>query len=224
MNKQLADTLEKKLGISQEQIVREEYEMIILKALFESKLGKLFVFRGGTALRLAYGSPRFSQDLDFSIIENIGEKELNVLLKRIAGQNKALQLKEALQKKYTYFGLFRVKEDFLKQAFSIKLEASIRPIEMRKNKDYRLLMLNSQVTNLTALAQVAGLEWIKKEKKTIKPPRVRDIFDLWFIGQKLGKRSKMDFNAWKSSIIKRELYKFLPENDRRLLEQWLPEK
>ena len=222
MNKQLADTLEKKLGISQEQIVREEYEMIILKSLFESELGKSFVFRGGTALRLAYGSPRFSEDLDFSVIESIDEKESKVLLKKIANQNEALQLKEALQKKYTYFGLFRVKEDFLKQTFSIKFEASIRPAEMQKNKDYRLLTLNSQVTNLTVLAQVASLEWIKKEKKTIKPPRVRDTFDLWLIDQKLGRRAKMNFSAWKASIVKRELRKLLPENDRRLLEQWLP--
>lgn len=224
MNKQLADTLEKKLGISQEQIVREEYEMIILKALFESELGKSFVFRGGTALRLAYGSPRFSEDLDFSIIENIKTKTLKALLKKIADQNKAIQLKEALQKKHTYFGLFRVKEDFLKQAFSIKFEASIRPVEMKQNKDFRLLTLNSQVTNLTALAQVASLEWIEKEKKTIKPPRVRDIFDLWFIGQKLNRKTKMGFRAWKASTVKRALHKLLPENERRLLEQWLPEK
>lgn len=165
MNKQLAEVLEKKLGISQEQIVREEYELVILKALFESELGKSFVFRGGTALRLAYDSPRFSEHLDFSIIEDVDEKKLKVLLKKIAGQNQALQLKEALQKKFAYFGLFRVKEDFLKQAFSIKFEASIRPIEMQKDKDYRLLTLSSQVSALTVLAQVASLEWIRKKKK-----------------------------------------------------------
>lgn len=224
MNEQLAETLEKKLGISQEQIVREEYELIILKTLFESELGKSFVFRGGTALRLAYGSPRFSEDLDFSIIENIDKKKLKNLLKKIAGQNEALQLKEALQKKYTYFGLFKVKENFLKQAFSIKFEASIRPVEMRKDKDYRLLTLSSQVSALTALAQVASLEWIEKEKKTIKPPRVRDIFDFWFIGQKLAKPAKVDFSMWKTKIVRRELHKLLPEGKRRLLEQWLPEK
>lgn len=224
MNKQLAETLEKKLGISQEQIVREEYEMIILKALFESKLGKSFVFRGGTALRLSYGSPRFSEDLDFSIIEDLDKKELKTLLKKVAEENEALQLKEALQKKYTYFGLLRVKEDFLRQPFSIKFEASIRPAEWKKDKDYQLLVLKSNVTALTVLAQVASLDWIKKEKKTIKPPRVRDVFDLWFIGQKSGKPVKMDFSAWGAKIVKRELHKLLPANDRKLLEQWLPEK
>ena len=224
MNKQLVEILEKKLGISQEQIAREEYEMIILKALFESELGKSFIFRGGTVLRLAYGSPRFSEDLDFSIIEDFDKKELKALLKKIADQNKALQLKEVLQKRYTYFGLFRVKEDYLNQAFSIKFEASIRRADWKKDKNYKLLALNSNVTALTVLAQVASLEWIRKEKKTIKPPRVRDIFDFWFIGQKLNKPTKMDFSAWETKIVKRELYKLLPEKERRLLEKWLPEK
>lgn len=224
MNKELADILEKRLGISQEQVVREEYEIIILKMLFESEVGKSFVFKGGTALRLAYGSPRFSEDLDFSVIGDFDKRKLKALLEKIAAQNEALQLKKVLQKRYTYFGLFRVKEDFLKQAFSIKFEASTRPVKMQEDRDYRLLVLGSQVTNLTVLAQVASLQRIEKEKKTIKPPRVRDVFDLWFIAQKLGKRAKMDFSRWETKIVKRELHKLLPENNRRLLEQWLPKR
>ncbi len=224
MNKELAEILEKRLGISQKQVVREEYEMVILKTLFESETGKSFIFKGGTALRLAYGSPRFSKDLDFSVIENFDRKKLKALLEKIADQNESLQLKEALQKRYTYFGLFRIKEDFLKQALSIKFEVSIRPVKIRKDKDYQLLALSSKVTNLTALAQVASLEWIEKEKKTIKPPRIRDIFDLWLIAQKLGKGAKMDFGGWEAKVVRRELHKLLPENDRRLLEQWLPKR
>ena len=224
MNRQLAETLEKKLGIFQEQIVREEYEMIILKALFDNELGKSFIFRGGTALRLAYGSPRFSVDLDFSIIEDIDKKKLKELLKKISNQNTSLQLKEALQKKFTYFGLFKVKENFLKQSFSIKFEASIRRVKMVKDRDYKLVALKSSVTSLTVLAQVASLEWIKKEKNNIKQARIRDVFDLWFINQKLGKSTKMDFKGWDVRIVRGELHKLLPLNERRLLKQWLPEK
>jgi predicted nucleotidyltransferase component of viral defense system len=224
MNKELASILEKRLGISQEQIVREEYEMIILKTLFESEVGESFVFTGGTALRLAHGSPRFSEDLDFSIIGDFDRKKLKQSLEKIADQDESLQLKEALQKRFTYFGLFKVKEDSLHQPLSIKFEASTRPVKMQKDKDYQLLVLDSQVTNLTVLAQVASLEWIEKEKKTIKPPRVRDIFDLWFIAQRLDKPAKMDFSGWETKVVKRELHKLLPENDRRLLEQWLPKR
>jgi predicted nucleotidyltransferase component of viral defense system len=224
MNKQLADNLEKSLNISQEQIVREEYEMIILKQLFESELGSLFVFKGGTALRLAYGSPRFSEDLDFSVLEDFSKGKLDRLLRGIASQNDALEIMDLTQRHYTYFGLFRIKENFMNQAFSIKFEASIRPVSLKKDIDYKLLALSSKITSLTVLSQVESLEQIEKEKKTIDPLRVWDVFDLWFIGQKLGNPASMDFNQWKTEEIRRDLFKFLPEKDKRLIEEWLPKK
>lgn len=224
MNKQLADTLQKSLGISKEQIVREEYEMIILKTVFESEIGKSFVFKGGTVLRLAYGSPQFSEDLNFSVVEKFDKKTLDKLLKSIADQYKTLELIETRQKYFTYFALFKAKEEFTSQAFSIKFEASIRPADWTKNKDYHLLALTSRVTNLTVLAQVATLERIEQDKLIIDPPRVRDLFDLWFISQKLGKQTKMDFKGRDAKVVRRELHKFLPERERRMLEQWLPEE
>ncbi|MDD3819487.1 MAG: nucleotidyl transferase AbiEii/AbiGii toxin family protein [Actinomycetota bacterium] len=224
MNKQLAEDLQRKLGISQEQIVREEYEMIILKQLFESEIGKSFVFKGGTALRLAYGSPRFSEDLDFSIIEDFSKAKIDNIFKAVEKQYKTVKLEEALQKTYTYFGLFRIKEDFLNQTFSIKFEASIRPADLEKDKDYNLVVLNSKVTSLTVLAQVMSLERIKQEKKTIQPPRIRDIFDLWFIAQKQGRTIPMDFGKIDRKVVRRDLFKFLPEKDKGLIEKWLKEK
>ncbi len=224
MNKQLADDLQKRLSISQEQIVREEYEMIILKQLFESELGKSFVFKGGTALRLAYGSPRFSEDLDFSILNIFSKEKLDNLLKVAEKQYKTLTLVETVQKTYTYFGLFRVKEDFMNQAFSIKFEVSIRPVDLKKETDYQLVTLSSKITNLTILAQVMSLERIEKEKRTIQPPRVRDIFDLWFISQKQGKTLPMDFGKTDRKVVRRDLFKFLPEKDKGLIEKWLKER
>jgi predicted nucleotidyltransferase component of viral defense system len=221
MNKQLADDLQKRLGISQEQIVREEYEMIILKQLFESELGKCFVFKGGTALRLAYGSPRFSEDLDFSVLNIFSKEKLDNLLKVVEKQYKTLTLMETVLKTYAYFGLFRIKEDFMNQAFSIKFEVSIRQIDLKKETDYQLTALSSKITNLTVLAQVMSLERIEKEKRTIQPPRIRDIFDLWFISQKQGKILPMDFGKADRKVIRRDLFKFLPEKDKGLIEKWL---
>ncbi len=66
----------------------------------------------------------------------------------------------------------------MNQAFSIKFEASIHPISLEKGTDYNLLALSSRITSLTVLAQVENLSQIKKEKKTIDPLRIRDIFDL----------------------------------------------
>jgi predicted nucleotidyltransferase component of viral defense system len=224
MNKQLADDLQKSLSISEEQIVREEYEMIILKQLFESELGSLFVFKGGTALRLAYGSPRFSEDLDFSVLGGFSKEKLDALLKGLPRQYEVIKIIDLTQKRYTYFGLFRIKENFMNQAFSIKFEASVRPTVLEKDIDYKLLALSSKVTSLTVLAQVESMAQIEKEKKTIDPLRVRDIFDLWFIGQKSGNPAPMNFNNWDTEIVRRELFKYLPEKDKRLVEQWIPKK
>lgn len=161
--------------------------------------------------------------MDFSVIEAFNKEALNALLRSIDNEYKALELIEIIQKHFTYFALFKVKEEFMPQVFSIKFEASIRPVAWNKDGDYKLLALGSKVTNLTVLAQVATLEKINQEKLTIDPPRIRDIFDLWFIGQKLKKAIPMDFKDWNIKVVKRELHKFLPEQDRKLLEQWLKE-
>jgi predicted nucleotidyltransferase component of viral defense system len=65
MDKNLAEQFSKELKININQIVREYWEMLILKELAESPLGEKLVFIGGTALCLAYNSPRFSDDLGF---------------------------------------------------------------------------------------------------------------------------------------------------------------
>ena len=223
MRGEVADNLAKSIGISRDQVVREEYEMIVLKALFEREVGSAFVFKGGTGLRLAYGSPRFSEDLDFSVVKDFKKAKVDSVLKAVANLHKALSLVETRQKKYTYFALFRVEESFLHLTFSIKFEASTRPVNWKKNRDYELRTLTSRVTSLTVLAQVATLQQIEQEKITIQPLRIRDIFDLWFIGQRLGKPTQMDFGRQDAKVVKRELHKFLPEGERKLLEQWLAE-
>jgi len=76
MDRSSAEFLSRRLGIAVEQVVREEIEIAILRPLLESRIGNSLVFKGGTALRLAYGSPRFSDDLDFSSLAPIEEKDL----------------------------------------------------------------------------------------------------------------------------------------------------
>ena len=73
MDQQLAEKLSRELRISPEQIAREEYELLILDKWMASRLGNALVLKGGTALRLAYGSPRFSDDLDFSLLTPVSE-------------------------------------------------------------------------------------------------------------------------------------------------------
>ncbi|MEK7554163.1 MAG: nucleotidyl transferase AbiEii/AbiGii toxin family protein [Patescibacteria group bacterium] len=48
-------------------IVREYAQHIFLTELYRLPLSERLLFKGGTALRIVYGCPRFSEDLDFSL-------------------------------------------------------------------------------------------------------------------------------------------------------------
>ena len=47
-------------------IVREYFQHIFLSELYKLPESDKMLFKGGTALRIVYGSPRFSEDLNFS--------------------------------------------------------------------------------------------------------------------------------------------------------------
>jgi len=219
MDKELAQQLSKKLKISAPQIVREEYEMIILKELFSSFVGEKLVFKGGTALRLGYESPRFSDDLDFSAMGKIKLEIFEEVCKKISDSNENLYLVEALEKAFTLFALFKVSDPSLTQKFSIKIEISIRKIELKEGKDYVPLLLKSSVSPVNLIANTVTLEKILSDKMAIQPRRIRDIFDIWFIEQRLGiANTKMDFSQFSNNDVRRELNKLLPINYRGLIE------
>ncbi len=47
-------------------IIREYFQHVFLSELYKLTEAQHLLFKGGTALRIVYGSPRFSEDLDFS--------------------------------------------------------------------------------------------------------------------------------------------------------------
>lgn len=208
MNLLLAKELSKKLQISVDRVVQEEYELVLLKEIFDSSLGKRLVFKGGTALRLAYGSPRFSEDLDFSLLETISEKEFCGLMQRIGRLLETLKLVECRKKYYTLFALFKVTEDFLAQPFSIKIEVARR----KKIRNYELKLLTSQVSNLQVLAKVMALDDILADKLNAAKGREksRDLFDLWYIGEL--KKTPIKIPKGPSlPQLRAELHKYLPK-------------
>lgn len=57
-------------------IFQEEMQKAVLTALSQNGCFNNIVFKGGTALRLFYGNPRFSEDID--LVLNEGEKEFDL--------------------------------------------------------------------------------------------------------------------------------------------------
>lgn len=64
--------------------LREYLQVLVLRSLHESEAFRPLAFVGGTALRFLHGLPRFSEDLDFSLVSAAGYagKEWMAKLKR----------------------------------------------------------------------------------------------------------------------------------------------
>jgi len=223
MDQPSAEFFSRKLGIAVEQIVREELEIAVLKPFLESRFGNELVFKGGTALRLAYGSPRFSDDLDFSALAPIEESAFKKASLAAAKNAPEASLTEALAKYHTLFALYQFRVPFIRRPFSMKVEISTRRESWKQHRDYELKLLSSEVTNLTVLAQVATLERMARDKRKALEARhqPRDLYDLWFISQKLGREFVPDAAGFDPSLLKRELRKYLPRNHWRLVDTWL---
>ncbi|MFH1363290.1 MAG: nucleotidyl transferase AbiEii/AbiGii toxin family protein [Candidatus Omnitrophota bacterium] len=202
-----------RIGIDVQQVIREEAELIVLKALFESVICDALIFKGGTALRLIYNSPRFSEDLDFSTTTPISARDFKTVIHKIIASDSRFSLKSMECKYSTHLAEIRIKETWQNIALSLKIEISRRP-ESNKIKDRANALAKSSVTNLTILTTAFTLKRILKDKlrllKVRKMPR--DIFDIWFICQKTGVEFNQKKFGYPKRKIRQELRKFLPSS------------
>lgn len=211
MEKECALNLSSQIGIDVQQVIREETELIFLKALFESKISDFLVFKGGTALRLIYNSPRFSEDLDFSLTAAITYRDFKTIISRIIKSDDRFSINDLTEKNYTCLAEIRVKEAWMDLAFSLKIEVSKRP-EKIKSADLANMLAKSPATNLMVMTKVYTLKKILMDKQRLLSGRKmpRDIFDTWYICQKTGKPFTFKQFGYPKGKIRQELRKFLP--------------
>jgi predicted nucleotidyltransferase component of viral defense system len=179
---------ERSLKISRDQILREEAEMVFLSDFSNDSLAAKVVFYGGTALRLAHGSPRFSEDIDLITIKPVKFSEFEKLIKQVAKNNSLKwKLKDIKDKRNTLFALFSIEDENLKHNFSLKIEIH-KPAHKISLKT-ELVLLKSPVSIAEPLLLVPTLEESKRLKENALSDRkkARDIFDLWYISQSLRK-------------------------------------
>jgi predicted nucleotidyltransferase component of viral defense system len=211
MEQLIAEQKARELKIDKAQVVREYWELIVLKGLYESPFGRYLVFKGGTALRLTYGSPRFSEDLDFSLTKDVLKGKFSSLIKRMITPYPDLSFTDLEEKYYTYLAEIKITQNYLTFPFRIKIEISKREI---KDYQWELRLLSSPATIVQIMGQVATLKQIYKDKLVCLKRRAKpkDLFDLWYICQKLN----IPWSTRKVSLNKRELVrdlrKYLPKD------------
>lgn len=215
----IAVKLAVELGISPEVVLMEAYQMAILDSLAAVGLSKYLVFKGGTCLRLAHQSFRFSEDLDFSVLKPISFSDFKKQMTTITNKYPEMKLEDIFNMKETLFAKFIVSAGGRK--VGIKIEISKRKEIWRSEKDYRLILLQSPVSGLTPLIYSATLERIYSDKlKAVKNrEKPRDWFDLWFLSQKLNKKWRKNIPLSKKLMLDRVRF-LLPKSKRLILEEF----
>lgn len=168
-----------KYQTSELNIMREYLQHLFLNYFYQlPEVGEIY-FKGGTALRIIYKSPRFSQDLDFSTNKaNIPEIEncLLEVLARIEKENIQAILREATRTSGGYLSTI----DFIifNQTVPIKIEISFRE---KVNKG-EIATINSDFIPSYTLVFLAQEQLISQKMQALMTrKKPRHFYDLYFI-------------------------------------------
>lgn len=221
MNQEELNKLSEESNISIDKIIREELEMIFLYELSKSNLSSKLVFYGGTALRLVYNSPRFSEDIDLLMIKSIDFDDFSEFMNRVVKKNPLWSLKDIKDKRNTIFGLILIKEPKLKYPLSLKIEIYKNPKLI--SLETELSIIKSPTSILSPLLLVPKLEELKrlKEDALLDRKKARDVFDLWYIAKTL----RQDFSIpnqvpkFSKKEFENELKVFLPKDYYPIIDQ-----
>lgn len=175
-------------------VLREELQLLLLRIIYELGYFGNLAFVGGTALRVLFGLRRFSEDLDFSLVDNkdynfgklasriqLQLKKYNFqadinLKEQKTVQNVMFKFKELLN----IFGLAKAKE----QKLSIRMEVDVNPPE-----DWNLeisLVSKSQIFSVTHY-DLPSLYATKLHSCFFRRfVKGRDFYDLvWYLGRNI---------------------------------------
>ena len=228
-----------KYKIDQYTVLREYIQIVFLNYLFQEKKAEHLTFKGGTALRLLYNSPRFSEDLDFNSDLNPNEirKLLNTAIINTSKLVDDIELKE-LDTIQGFSSKIYFKSDISSMPLTIKLDFSFRESSIDEIKKTITTELPVQIYSLI---NVFSAKEILAEKIRTLFQRVkgRDIYDIWFllniqtpldlnmINKKLELiNKKFDYNElldvlnnFEQKQLEKDLFKFLPINQRQIVSQ-----
>lgn len=180
-------------------MLREYLQYEVLRILFDSKYGHLFTFLGGTCLRIAYSTDRFSEDLDF---DNEGLKTEDFEACMLIIQRGLELLGYTVKIRFAYKGAYHCKITFPSLLYHYELsphkEAKLM-IKLDTEKQHfsyerKLVTLNKFGVDSEIL--VTPLPLLASQKVAAimgrKRPKGRDFYDLHWILQQ-GTRPDYDY-------------------------------
>lgn len=204
---------------SEENIVREYVQSLFLAYFYKQKGAEKMLFKGGTALRLIYGSPRYSEDLDYTA-SGIGREEADAIIwktiKEMAFEGINLKVAEGKQ---TAGGFL-----YIIEGTAGEWDARIMiNISMRKKPAAMQAVLATNPLTPPYAAYILNEDELIGEKinELLSRKKPRDYYDLYYILRKGVARKKIagrkkellaEIKKIDNKKISLELKNFLPQS------------
>lgn len=204
-------------------VAREYCQHLFLSAFYQRRTADRVLFKGGTALRIIYGSPRFSEDLDFSgfgIRKPAIEELITDTLSAVERVGVSVEIEEAKATSGGYLGIIHYR--FLEYHVEIRLEISLR--DRAAVKPETALIAGDFLPAYTLLHLPQELLVQEKLKALLDRAKPRDFYDLYFILRK-GLLSQKNRHVLKGALARlkamrseplQELKLFLPRDQQAI--------
>ncbi len=219
----------KKLQTIEKNVVREYIQHIFLSSLYKVKDSNKLLFKGGTALRVIYQSPRFSEDLDFTGHGIFRHDEIDtIFLETLANISQAginISYEDAKPTSGGYLGMIHC--EIFGASEDMKFEVSLR--KGQKASGEATSIVAEFCPPYTLIHMPARLIVAGKMNALLDRKKPRDYYDLYFmlrhpelnkfIDKKLMKNVMKCLDGEKTDF-KRELSVLLPVSHHAILKDF----
>ncbi len=198
MIKQWLEEYQPKTQDDAEQALREIMQEITLAGLQRSGFFEKAAFYGGTALRVFYGLDRFSEDLDFSLLENDPDFSLEPYFRSILTEFNALGIQVSIKEKK------KINQSKIDSAF-LKSDTVWNELELEGIIPQEGIGLRPSIKIKLEVDTAPPLGFATEEKLLVKPFsfyvkcfKQSDLF--------AGKMHALLFRKWKTRVKGRDWY------------------
>lgn len=169
----------KKDQTSELNVRREYFQHVFLSHLYRQPESNQTYFKGGTALRLIYRSPRYSEDLDFDTPEG-DVKKIETIITTALGEIEQEGITTDIREAKPTSGGYLADLEFMvdETAVMIKLEMSFRHDERRGE----VTQVASDFLPIYTVTQVAQEDLMAgKLRALLTRGKARDFYDLYYM-------------------------------------------
>lgn len=202
-------------------VIREYFQQLFLSRLYQEKDSDRLLFKGGTALRIIWQSPRFSEDLDFTGV-HIAIKGIEAIMAGTLAKMEMEGIQTGIVESKKTSGGYLAIFSFETSEYKSQIQAEVSLRNGKKRTGTAALVQSDLVVPYTLIHLKQEVLVAEKIQACLTRGKARDFYDLYFIlrSRLIFKEAFIQDRQLKAKILrviklrkldfKRELKLFLP--------------